>query len=349
MTSSASSLPDMTHMAAEIGEIPDAVARLLGKGQEQIARAAQTLRRRSPSLIVTVARGSSDHAATFLKYAIELNAGVPVASLGPSIASVYGGRLKLENAALLAISQSGASPDIIAATKMGGQNGALCMALTNQERSPLAQECTFPVDIMAGPEHSVAATKSFVSSIVAGLLLLAGWQDDKALAAALDAFPRHARAALECDWSALGDVLEPDASLYVLGRGPGWAIANEAALKFKETCGLHAEAYSAAEVMHGPMALVEKGFPLLTLCARDATRQSSIAASERLAEAGAAAFITARGARLSREIGFVETGHPLTDALCLVIPFYVFVERQARALGLNPDRPPLLRKVTRTR
>ena len=194
-----------------------------------------------------------------------------------------------------------------------------------------------------------AATKSFVSSIVAGLKLLALWKNDAELDAALEALPDHAARALNCKWDALGDALEPDGSLYVLGRGPSWAIANEVALKFKETCGIHAEAYSAAEVMHGPMALVEKGFPLLTLCARDAAYESCIAASEKLASDGASAFITAQGVEKSKTIDFVATGHPLTDALCLVIPFYGFVESYARKLGLNPDQPPLLKKVTQTK
>ena len=336
-------------MRAEISQIPEAIARFLDESAHDVARAAAAIRQKKPAMFITIARGSSDHAATFLKYAIELNAGVPVASLGPSVASIYQVNLNLKNAVSLSISQSGASPDIVAATTMARDNGALSMALTNQQASPLGDIAEHGIHMQAGPELSVAATKSFVCSVVAGLAVLAQWQDDEKLKNALKELPAHAQKALQCKWDGLGAALEADSSLYVLGRGPAWAIANEVALKFKETCSIHAEAYSAAEVMHGPMALVEKGFPLLTLCARDAARQSSIDASDRLAGEGAAAFITAEGAQKSRMIEFVATGHPLTDALCLVIPFYNFVESHARALGLNPDQPPLLRKVTETK
>ena len=338
-----------THMHAEICEIPRALARLLDQSMEPIGEAAARLREKNPGLIVSIARGSSDHAATFLKYAFEIYAGVPVASLGPSVASVFGVSLDLGNAATLSISQSGASPDIIAATRMAGKSGALTLGLTNQQRSPLGDVVDHAIDICAGPERSVAATKSFVSSIAAGLAILARWQRDAALLEALHDLPAQAQKALSCRWEGVEEALDASGSLYVLGRGPSWAIANEVALKFKETCSLHAEAYSSAEVMHGPMALVQSGFPLLPLCARDAARESAVAASEKLAGEGAAAFITARNVIRSRSIGFVDTGHPLTDALCLVIPFYVFVEAHARHRGLNPDQPPLLRKVTRTR
>ncbi len=338
-----------THMLAEIHEIPEAISRILQDPDGVLTHAASALKSKNPSLIMTIARGSSDHAATFLKYAIEIVAGVPVASLGPSIASIYGVNLDLNNAATISISQSGASPDIVAATKMASASNGLTIALTNQKKSALGDVADNAINMHAGPELSVAATKSFVSSIVTGLMLLADWQDDEPLKRALIALPNHIKQALECEWTGLNEALEPEGSLFVLGRGPSWAIANEVALKFKETCGIHAEAYSAAEVMHGPMALVETGFPLLTLCARDAAHQSCIASSEKLASNGAAAFITAKGVTKSKSLEFIATGHPLTDALCLVIPFYIFVESYARELGLNPDQPPLLRKVTHTK
>ena len=336
-------------MHREICEIPLAISRIVKEPDAQILAAATALRQAGTELIITVARGSSDHAATFLKYAIEIEAGVPVASLGPSVASIYDVDLHLSNAAAISISQSGASPDIVAASAMAKRAGALTIALTNQAQSPLGDAADHNINIQSGPELSVAATKSFVSSIVAGLCLLAEWQGDEKLRAALKELPEFARQALGCKWDGLASALKPNGSLFVLGRGPSWAIANEVALKFKETCSIHAEAYSAAEVIHGPMALVEAGFPLLTLCARDAAYNSCISTSEKLAGEGAKAFITAKDVNKSIPIGFVATGHPLTDALCLVIPFYMFVESYARQLGLNPDQPPLLRKVTRTK
>jgi glutamine---fructose-6-phosphate transaminase (isomerizing) len=338
-----------THMRAEIAEIPQAIARLLAGSTDQIDRAARALDQKTPALIATIARGSSDHAAGFLKYAFELTAGLPVVSLAPSVASIYGARLDLSDAASLSISQSGQSPDLLATTHMAGLGGALTLALTNNASSPLAEMAECAIDIAAGPEISVAATKSFVSSIVAGLLVLARWQQDRGLETALARLPEAAQKAIACDWDALTGPLDADRSLYVLGRGPALAIAGEAALKFKETCGLHAEAYSAAEVLHGPVALVQKRFLVLTLAARDKAEASAITVAEGLAGEGAAVFLTSNGAKKSQKLAFVATGHPLTDALCPIISFYGFVEAYARHRGLNPDRPPRLRKVTETK
>ncbi|HHG90302.1 MAG TPA: SIS domain-containing protein [Devosia sp.] len=342
-------LDTTTHMHNEVAEIPQAIQRFLALSGDMAGQAAEALKARNPALITTIARGSSDHACAFLKYAIELYAGVPVASLGPSIASIYGAKLRLQSAATILVSQSGRSPDIIAMAEAARDGGALALALTNNPTSPLAASADHAIDIAAGPELSVAATKTFVSSIVAGLAVLGKWQGDHALLQALADLPGHAEKALSCDWSPLSEALDAKNSFYVLGRGPSWAIAQEVALKFKETCSLHAEAYSAAEVMHGPVELVASDFPVLALCARDAAEQSSVAAAEKIADTGAQVFLTSRLARNSTKLPFVATGHPLTDALCLVIPYYVFVEAYSRHLGLNPDKPARLNKVTRTR
>ncbi len=338
-----------THMYNEITQIPDAIARFLDHAGPQLKEGGAALRAKNPALIATIARGSSDHAAAFLKYAIEISASVPVASLPPSVASIYGAPLQMNDAATISISQSGASPDIVAMTKTAKQGGALTFTLSNKPNSPLAKIAANGIDIAAGPELSVAATKSFVCSVVAGLALLAEWQNDNLLRQSLARLPEQAEKALKCDWSELTPALDRDGSLFVLGRGPAMAIASEVALKFKETCGLHAEAYSSAEVMHGPVALVEEGFPVLALCARDLAEISCVDVAEKLALNGAEVFLTAKGASASKKLDFAATGHPLSDALCLIIPFYVFVEAYARHLGGDPDQPPRLHKVTKTR
>ena len=337
-----------THMRHEIEEIPQAAARLLDGADAAIAEAGRHLRRAAPRYLTTVARGSSDHAAAFLKYAVELTAGVPVASLGPSIASIYGARLKLDGGACIAISQSGKSPDIVAMAEGARSGGALTIALTNTADSPLAEASDHAIDIAAGVEKSVAATKTFVNSALAGLLLLAHWQEDAALLEALRRLPDHLRAAIDCDWMVLAPALAGDPSLFILGRGPSMAVANEAALKFKETCAMHAEAYSAAEVMHGPLALVGPGFPVLALAARDASEESVATAADVLAGKGASVFITSTRSAQATALQHVATGHPLTDPLMLIVSFYAFVEAFARHRGLDPDRPPNLRKVTET-
>ncbi|MBA3446022.1 MAG: SIS domain-containing protein [Pseudaminobacter sp.] len=335
-------------MRREIVEIPDAVERLLDSSDGSIAAAGLRLRETAPRFMTTVARGSSDHVASYMKYAVELTAGLPVASIGPSIASIYGAKLKLGSSACLAISQSGASPDIVAMATSAREAGALTIALTNTADSPLARASDHAIDILAGAERSVAATKTFVNSAVAGLAILAHSTGDKALLSALGNLPGHFRAAIDCDWVDIADALAGQTSLFILGRGPSFAIASEAALKFKETCAMHAEAYSAAEVMHGPLALVGPGFPVLALAARDASESSMAEAADRLAGKGASIFLTSARATAAKTLPHVATGHPLTDPLALIVSFYGFVEAFARHQGLNADEPRNLRKVTET-
>ena len=337
-----------THMRREVEEIPAAVARLLADGGSELAATGAHLAKLDPRVVVTVARGSSDHAATFLKYAIELTTGVPVASVGPSIASIYGARLKLDGAACLSISQSGKSPDIVSMAGLAEESGALTIAITNTPGSPLALGSDHAIDIAAGPERSVAATKTFVNSAVAGLGILAHWSGDRDLLAALHELPAHLGKAVACDWSPLAASLDGKGSLFILGRGPSFAMANEAALKFKETSAVHAEAYSAAEVMHGPLALVGPGFPVLSLAARDASESSSAAVADGLADKGAGIFATTDFVARASKLPFAATGHPLTDPLSLIVSFYAFVEAFARRRGFNPDEPRNLRKVTET-
>jgi glucosamine--fructose-6-phosphate aminotransferase (isomerizing) len=296
-----------------------------------------------------VARGSSDHAATYLKYAVELAAGVPVASVGPSVASIYGRRLRLDGAACIGISQSGQSPDIVEMMTSAGEGGALTVAITNVAASPMAGACNHTLPLQAGAERSVAATKTFVSSVLAALALLAEWREDDGLRAAVAALPGQFAVALACDWTPLADRLVRANSAFVLGRGPGFAIANEVALKFKETCAIHAESYSAAEVLHGPAAIVQANFPVLALGVDDAALPQVVTTAERLAGQGADVFLTAAGAGQGvRALASVAGVHALTAPLVLVVSFYRFVEALARRRGFNPDTPPHLRKVTET-
>lgn len=334
-------------MRREIEEIPDAVRRCLAANARQFQALGVELDEADPALVATVARGSSDHAATFLKYAIEITRGVPVASLSPSSTTIYGTQLKLDRAAIIGISQSGESPDIVG-TMQSAAAAPVRIAITNSPGSPLTRGASHAIDLMAGPEKSVAATKSFVASVVAGLAILAEWANDEGLKAALAEFPDVAGRALGCDWSELVTALDGHQSLYVIGRGPGLAIAAEAALKLKETCGIHAEAYSSAEVLHGPARIVEDRFPVLALVARDKAEDAVCEIAERLAGQGAEVFATSARAKSARQLASAEAAHPLTDALALIVTFYGFAEALSRHRGFDPDRPPHLNKVTRT-
>lgn len=337
-----------TQMRREILEIPDAAERLLTQGAAPIAAIAAAARAADPAFAVTVARGSSDHACTFLKYALELGLGLAVASVGPSVASIYGAKLRLERALCLSVSQSGQSPDIVAMAKSAAQGGALTVALTNDAASPLAGVAGHTIDIHAGPERSVAATKTFVNSALAGLMLLAEWKDDDALRQGLRSAPEAFARAAQMTWPELRAAIAEKQSLYTLGRGPSWAISNEAALKFKETCQIHAESYSAAEVLHGPVSIVDEGFPVLCFATNDAAKPAVLEVAGQLAEKGARVFVTSDQPCRAESLSFSRTDHALTDALALMVSFYSMVEQVAADRGINPDAPRHLNKVTET-
>ncbi|MDB2423202.1 SIS domain-containing protein [Paracoccaceae bacterium] len=337
-----------THMYREIREIPDATRRLLSEGREAIEIAADDLRHTAPQFISTVARGSSDHAATYFKYASELTLGLPVASIGPSISSIYGADLLLGNSACIGISQSGQSPDIVKMTQSATKQGTLTVAITNEPASPLADACKHTIPIHAGTERSVAATKTFVTSAVAGLSLLAHWKQDKHLLEAIEKLPKHLENAAFYDWPELRHSLGDHGSLFVLGRGLSYAISNESALKFKETCQIHAGSYSSAEVLHGPVSIVEPGYPVLALASRDASEDSIASVVDELTQKGAVTFISSDCAEYAKRLDFAKTSHPLTDPLALIVSFYAFIERLSVERGINPDLPRNLKKVTET-
>jgi len=336
-------------MHREIREIPAAVERLLHHGAADITAAAAALRDRAPPFLISVARGSSDHVATYMQYASELLLGLPVASVGPSVASIYRAPLRLSGAGCIAVSQSGQSPDIVAMARAARDSGALSLAVTNDPTAPLAHACDRTLPIHAGPELSVAATKTFVNSAVAALWLLAEWTDDSDLRRAIFALPQALEAACQFDWPDLRVALEGHSSMFTLGRGPGIAISAEAALKFKETCRIHAESYSSAEVLHGPVTIVEQGFPTLVLAAADAAEPALVEVADQIAAKGAKVFITSTKAQTARCLPCARTLHPLCDPLALIVSFYAMVECVARTRGIDPDTPRHLKKVTQTR
>lgn len=338
----------VTQMRREILEIPDAVERLLSNQGTNIRRAASALRDRNPPFMVSVARGSSDHVATYLKYASEILTGTPIASVGPSIASIYKRELNLTGSACLSISQSGRSPDIVEMTRMAQSCGALSIALTNDADSPLAKVNDHTLFLDAGPELSVAATKTFVNSTVAGVWLLAEMAQATTLLKAIRALPEQLNAAVQLDWPEARAALGSSNSIFCLGRGPSFAISNEAALKFKETCQIHAESYSSAEVLHGPVSIVSADFPVLAFAAADAAESALTTVVDEIAEKGAKVFVTSSKAKKASSLPVIRTDHPLTDPITLIASFYSMVERVAGSRGINPDTPRHLQKVTKT-
>lgn len=337
-----------SRMRAEIDEIPMVVERLLTEGADRIRKTSSVIRDLDPAFAITVARGSSDHVCTYLKYVSELQLGIPFASVGPSVASLYRAPLRLKGSLCLSVSQSGKSPDIVDMAKAACRDGALTVAITNDPNAPLARASSHTLELHAGIERSVAATKTFLTSAVAGLLLLAEWRGDRDLIGAIHDLPAALDKAIAIDWSEIRGAIDAETSLFALGRGPAWAMANEAALKFKEVCRIHAESYSSAEVLHGPVSIVEPGFPVLVFAAADAAEKALIGVADGLAEKGARVFVTADKPKAAAGIEHVRTNHPLTDPLSLIASFYAMVERLARDLGIDPDRPRHLKKVTET-
>jgi glutamine---fructose-6-phosphate transaminase (isomerizing) len=307
------------------------------------------LQRRPPQVVVTCARGSSAHAATFGKHLIERYIGIPVAEAAPNIASVYGQRLRLDGQLFLAISQSGRSDDLVEMTASAKMAGALTVSIVNATDGPLVAASDIVLPIGAGPELSVAASKTFVATLGVLLRLAALWTGDAALAGAIERLPERLTAAAELDWSGLVEALAGTSSLVTIGRGPTLAIAREASLKLKETCSLHAEAFSGAEFLHGPVALVSSHYPVLMFMPTDAAAPGMRQLAASLHDKGTALFAAEPDGAGPGRLPALPPDHPETDAVCLIQSFYAMLIRLAERLGTDVDRPRHLKKVTRTR
>ncbi|WP_066093938.1 SIS domain-containing protein [Xanthomonas massiliensis] len=335
---------DQTLMFREAAQAADVVAAQFARNRAVVERLAAELRAAPPPFIATCARGSSDHAATYGKYLFETRLGIVTASASPSVGSVYEAPLRLAGALYLVISQSGKSPDLLRNAEAAKAAGAHVVALVNVEDSPLAALADTVIPLGAGPERSVAATKSYIASLSALLQLAAHWKQDPALIGALDALPQALRQAWTLDWHSLVDGLAGASNLFVLGRGLGLAVAQEAALKCKETSGLHAEAYSSAEVKHGPMALVGPGFPVLAFAQPDETGLGTRALAEEFRRRGAAVWLAGAGG----DLPLAAAPDPACAPLLAIQSFYRAVNALALRRGYNPDVPPHLNKVTET-
>jgi glutamine---fructose-6-phosphate transaminase (isomerizing) len=333
-----------TMMFAEAAQASDVAARQIAGNTGLIKELAERLRNINPQIIFTCARGSSDHAATFAKYLFETRLRIPTISQAPSISSIYGGNLlHMKNQPFIIVSQSGKSPDLLLSAEAAKKAGALVIAFVNDEASPLAGIAEIVVPLCAGPEKSVAATKSYIAALTAFAHLASEWSGDAELQTAVQHLPQTLRSAWQADWSGGVDALENASSMFVLGRGLTLGIAQEAALKFKETCGIHAEAFSIAEVAHGPMALVKQDFPLLIFPPFDKAAAGLDSIIAQFKSRGA--NIVTAGETLPIDKGL----HPVTAPIAMVQSFYAMVNALSVQRGYDPDHPPMLNKVTETR
>ena len=351
--SHAKSMP--TRMFQETSEIAGNISRQQTHNAALVERIAAKLQRIAPKFILTCARGSSDHAATYAKYLFETRIGLAVCSFAPSVSSLYAAQTDLKQAVFIAISQSGSSPDLLSASRAAKAGGAFVLAVVNDEASPLAQLADDVLPIGAGPERSVAATKSCIGAMFALYHLCAAWRSlggggdaGSKMRDALAMLPETLAEAWALDWpQAFAPLCEARQAL-VLGRGIGLAGAQEAALKLKETCMIHAEGFSAAEVRHGPMAIVGEGFPVIAIASFDASQPSIDSVSREFLDCGAEVLVAGEPVRGALCLPVPRAPEPNLQPLVFLQAFYKFANALSLRRGLDPDQPGNLSKVTRT-
>jgi len=344
-----------SRLEQEIREQPEALQRLLQEGREAVEGVAQALRRRASRLLVIVARGSSDNAARYGQYLFGGLNRLPVALATPSLVTLYESPPRLDEAAVLAISQSGQSPDIVAFAEEGRRQGALTVALTNDPSSPLAGVCHHTLCLYAGEERSVAATKTYTNSLLALAMLSVAMDGDEDrweilrrlpawLSQTLELAPEVARAAERYRYAE---------ACVVVSRGYNYGTAFEIALKLKELAYLVAEPYSSADFRHGPVALVERGFPVILIVPEGRVTAELVDLARQLKAREAELVLISP---VEEALGLAQTSFALptgvpewVSPVITVVPGQLLALGLAQAKGLDPDRPRGLQKVTRTR
>ena len=345
-------------MRREIEQVPEAVERVLAAAPHELRAIADAVDRSRPRWMMIAARGTSDHAAVYAQYVIETHLGLPTGLAKPSVTTVYGARLAWGDGLLLAISQSGQSPDIVGVVQAARQAGALTVAITNQHPSPLAEAAEWRAPCHAGQELAVPATKTYVAELAVVASLVAAIRPDPELADGLAILPDVLRTtlALTDAWlegsggEAIRALAGADRALLV-SRGYNLATALELALKLKETCGLFAEAYSTADFAHGPMVLAQAAVPIIGI--RPDGAMGALVDDTLGAVARRGRLATVIGGQEAASIaGALSLPSPLPEALTplqFVVPGQLLVEATAQAPGISPDAPIGLGKVTRTR
>jgi len=334
----------MSKMAREIAEIPTLAEQLLARPTE-VAEAARRIRSFEPRLAVICGRGSSSNVGIYLRYLLEVRAGLLVSFSAPSVVTAYRKTPDMRGALFVVISQSGRSPDLIAATEQARRSGALTIAIVNNDTSPVATLADLVLPVHAGAERSVAATKTVALSMVQCAALVARLAGDGPLQQDLPQLPQRLDAALSCDWTAWGSSLLAARAAFVIARGYQLASAKEIALKAMETLQLPALAYSAAEFRHGPVAALTGHTPLLALSARQPALAS---ADDLIADLDRTRRLVFAAGGDSGNLPWLGDAYPACDAIAMLLPAYIAIEKAARLQGLDPDAPPGLIKITET-
>lgn len=340
-------------LRSEILEQPSVLMRLLEKREEEVGAAARAIRERGPRFVFLAARGSSDHAALYAKYLWGAFNRLPVALAAPSLFTLYRRPPLLQEALVVGISQSGQSPDIVGVVAEGRRQGALTLAITNAPDSPLAHEAELVVDIGAGEEQAVAATKTYTAQLMAVAMLSVAMEGDETRWEALRRVPPMVEQALETEVERATERYRYMERCVVLGRGYNYATAFEWALKIKELTYVIAEPYSSAELRHGPIALVEPGFPVLAVAPSGAACADMLSLLQELVAKHRAepVVISDMGEALALARAPLPLPSDLPEwisPLVSIIPAQLFCYHLAQARGYDPDSPRSLRKVTLT-
>ncbi|WP_240615588.1 glucosamine-6-phosphate deaminase NagB-II [Alteromonas facilis] len=325
-------------MHKEASETPDVIAAQQSENHGLCYSLTETLRNTPPRMIFMIGRGTSDHAGVFAKYLFETACRIPVCAAAPSVAGVFNQQLDLRDSLAIVISQSGKSPDIVKQAQAAKRGGAMTLALVNDTTSPLAQAVDYVLPLRANAECAVAATKSYLATLSALCQLAAYWTRDSALTDALTLLPASLRNVQKSPAKLVSRDLHNIKHCVVLGRGFGYAIAREVALKLKEVLGIHAEAFSSAEFLHGPVTLAHNHLLVLDISIDDETLPSHKQQISDIVERGA----------IVKDISVDAVLHPRLHALLIMQRFYLDIEAIAQANGIDPDSPKGLKKVTET-
>ncbi len=335
-------------MRTEALEAASVIEEQFSENQQLLDEVAQYLNQKNPYSLVSIARGSSDHAAQYLNFLATTKMGKLTTSLSMSAITLYQAELDVSKSVGVAISQSGQSPDVIRPIEYMRSQHAPTLSLVNDLNSPLAHASEWTIPLHAGAEKAVAATKSFMASLAASASLVATWKNDLELTRGLHHLPDDLLKAQKLDWTSPIKTLMEAKRIMIVGRGYGLSLALEAALKLKETCSIQAEAFSAAEIKHGPQALIEEGYPLLIFANRGPALHSMLDLAADMKARGANVILAAPPFVKEKQLEIQTTHAEELDILAAIQCFYLMVEELSLNLGLNPDQPKHLSKVTKT-
>lgn len=339
-------------MGRDIAEQPAVLRRLLATAAEAISPVAAAVRARRPRFALLVARGTSDHAALYAKYLVEIRLGLPAGLASPSTLTIYGARPDLRDVLVLAVSQSGESPDLLGTVTAARDCGALAVAVTNNPDSALATASDLHVDVAAGPERAVAATKTYTAELLVLYLLLEAVRTGGVETAAAEAIPDTAERLISESAPAVAELVPRyrlAEQLITTGRGYAYATAREAALKLMETSYLAAQAFSGADLLHGPVALVDPELPVIAIVSRGRAGEAMRPVLDRLVAGGGDLLVVGEAdvPGSAARLALPEVAEELSP-IVQILPLQLLAKDLAVARGGNPDAPRGLRKVTET-